>query len=81
MKNFLIELSVRFFKDKPQFFVIIQSIALGLGAVSAGFAFVDSSHTVLPAWLMWLEKHEVWLCSLIAAIIAQLPNKDINTKP
>lgn len=75
---FLIDLIKRIAKDNPRFFKIIQLVAVGVGAVSAAFSFIDKTHTALPPWLCWLEHSEVWVSSIVAAILAQLPNSTVN---
>lgn len=78
-KNFLTEFIARLGSSNPQFFRIIQIIAIVLGALSAALHYVDTSQTVLPSWLAWLESTTTWVTSFVAAILAQLPNENINT--
>lgn len=77
-QKFFAQLIVRLGKTNPKFFKIIQFIAIGLGAVSAGIGYIDTTGAALPSWFSWLGNHEVWISSLVAAILAQLPNKDVN---
>ncbi len=78
-KNFFTQLFARLAQDNPEFFKLIQYFAIALGAISAAFSFIDTTHTALPAWLMWVEHNEVWVTSFTTAVLAQLPNKDINS--
>lgn len=77
-QNFFTELISRLGQKNPKFFDIIQVVALALGAVSAGFHYLDTSGTVLPSWLHWLESSTVWITSAVAAVVAQLPNQNLN---
>jgi hypothetical protein len=74
--NFLSELITRLGKSNPKFFDYIQIGALGLGALSAAFKFIPDTN--LPPWLAWIKSTTVLISSGVAAIIAQLPNKDVN---
>lgn len=74
--NFLSELIARLGKSNPKFFDYIQIVALGIGAISAGLNFIPDMN--LPPWLAWIKSTTVLISSGIAAIVAQLPNKDVN---
>lgn len=76
--NFLSDLISRIGKNNPIFFKIVQGVAVGVGAVSAGFSYFDKTQTALPAWLQWLEHSEVWVSSLVTTVVAQLPNAGAN---
>ena len=79
--NFFLELITRLGKSNPKFFDYIQLAALGLGALSAGFKFLDDQGTVLPDWLMWIKSTTVLVASGITMLVAQLPNRDVNDSP
>jgi len=76
--NFFAEFIARLGKSNPKFFDYIQIAALGFGALSAAFKFIDEHNTVLPDWLQWIKSTTVLITSGVAMIIAQLPNKDVN---
>lgn len=76
--NFFSELIVRLGKSNPKFFDYIQIAALVLGALSAAFNYIDSHDAALPSWLNWIKSSTVLVSSIVAAVIAQLPNKDVN---
>lgn len=76
--NFFAELIARLGKSNPKFFDYIQIAALGLGALSAGFKFLDDHNGVLPEWLSWIKSWSVLVSSGVAFVLAQLPNKDVN---
>lgn len=76
--RFLAEVITRLGKSNPKFFDYIQVVALGLGAVAAAFNFIDQHGTILPSWLTWIKSTTVIVSSVVAAVIAQLPNKDVN---
>lgn len=74
--NFFLEVITRLGKSNPKFFDYIQIVALGVGALSAAFNFLPD--TALPPWLAWIKSTTVLVSSGVAAIVAQLPNKDVN---
>lgn len=76
--TFFQELIIRLGKSNPKFFDYIQLAALGLGALSAGFKFLDDHNTMLPIWLEWIKSTTVLVTSAVTLIVAQLPNKDVN---
>lgn len=76
--NFFAELMLRLGKSNPKFFDYIQIAAIALGSVSAAFNFIDEQHTILPAWLAWIQSSTVMITSAVTAVVAQLPNKDVN---
>lgn len=77
--NFFAELIARLGKSNPKFFDYIQLAALGLGALSAGFKYLDTANTILPPWLEWVKSTTVLVSSGVAILVAQLPNTDVNT--
>lgn len=80
-KNFLLELLVRLSTKNPKFFRILQVIALILGALSAALVYlVDQSQVALPGFITWLQDSTVWVSSLVALILAQLPNPNPEKK-
>lgn len=74
--NFFLELIARLGKSNPKFFDYVQLIALGVAALSAGFKVLPD--TLLPPWLAWLKSTTVLIASGVAAVVAQLPNRDVN---
>jgi len=76
--NFFAEFISRLGKSNPKFFDYIQIVALGLGALSTAFKFIDAHNTVLPDWLQWIKSTSVLIGSAIALVMGQLPNKDVN---
>lgn len=76
--NFFLQLIARLGKSNPKFFDYVQLIALGFGALSAAFKFLDDHDALLPPWLSWIKSTTVLIASGVAAVIAQLPNKDVN---
>lgn len=75
MKPFIISLIIRFGTENPRVFKAIQLTSIGLGAVSAAFAYLDQEHLLLPHWMCWLEHDAVWISTVLIAALAQLPNK------
>jgi len=76
--SFFSELVARLGKRNPKFFDYIQVAALVLGSLSAAFNFIDERGTMLPPWLTWIKSTTVMITSAVTAIVAQLPNKDVN---
>ena len=81
MKQFLANLLVRLAKDNPKDFKYIQIAAVILGAISAAFTYIDGLKVVLPSGLSFIESRTVWISSIVAIVIAQLPNKSPNDVP
>ena len=76
MKDLFVEFIWRLSKDNPRFFKVIQSIALILALVSQIVSYSKSLNLELPLWIMILGDTSVFVASILAAVIAQLPNKD-----
>lgn len=76
--NFFAELLARLFSAKPQFFKYIQTAALILGGISAFVLILSSNGVAIPSWLEWLNSKATIISTIIAAVIAQLPKKDVN---
>jgi len=76
--NFFQQLLSRLGKKNPAFFDYIQASAALIGGASIAFQYLDSHHILLPTWLQWLESSTTWVSAGIAAIVAQLPNEDLN---
>lgn len=72
--NFFIQLLARLLSGKPKFFKWIQIASVALGALSAALNFLPADFT--PPFLEGLKSNVVWVSSIVAAIIAQLPVKD-----
>lgn len=73
--NFLSELISRIAKANPRFFKIIQVIAIGVAGASVAMKYV-ADH--LPWYLSWLQSDSALISSIVATIMAQLPNKNPN---
>ena len=71
--NFFIDLIVRLFSKNPKFFKWIQAASIILLAISGALNALPPDFT--PSWLAWVKDSTVWVASIVAAILAQLPNK------
>jgi hypothetical protein len=77
MKNFIAELLVRLFKGKPKFFHYVQVAAIVIGALAASLDYLKGQDVNIP-YLSVIGNSVVYISSIVAAIIAQLPNKDVQ---
>jgi tetrahydromethanopterin S-methyltransferase subunit C len=73
-KNFFAELISRLFSKNPSFFKYIQLAAIVLGIVSKVLDAIKDSGVTLPEWIAPLSSVIVQVSSVVAVIIAQLPN-------
>ena len=71
--NFFIDLIVRLLSKNPKFFKWIQIGAIVLAAISGALNALPSDS--VPPFLVWLKSSVVWVSSVVAIIIAQLPNQ------
>lgn len=76
LAQFIAEFSVRLFSKKPKFFVIIQWIATVIGCIGAVLAYLHGTSIVLPDWTSKISEVNVIVGSVVAMIMAQLPNAD-----
>lgn len=74
--NFFAELIARLFSGKPEFFSTLQKVAAIIAVISFAFDKATESGIILPEWMAMIGTSAVWIGSVIAAIIAQLPVKD-----
>jgi len=58
----------------PKFFDKIQLVSLFVGSASAVVVYLKSQGIELPGWLSVLDNTNVVVNSIIAMILAQLPN-------
>lgn len=77
--QFLADFATRLFSAKPKFFETIQWIAFIVGGLSSGIMYFETV-TTLPSWVSSLGSVNVVIGSVIALILAQLPNKDAAKK-
>jgi hypothetical protein len=73
--KFLAELITRLFSGKPKFFAVIQWVSLIVGGLSGVIMYLQTTATKMPAWLSSVGNVVVLISSVVALIIAQLPNK------
>jgi hypothetical protein len=73
--QFLADFATRLFSAKPKFFVTLQWVAFIVGGISAGIMYFGTV-TTLPSWVNSLGSVNVVIGSVVALILAQLPNKD-----
>jgi hypothetical protein len=78
--EFIAEFITRLFSKKPKFFLIVQIHAVVIGGLSKIFQELVDSGIDLPPVLDNVSDVSVQLVSLAAAIIAQLPKQDVNSK-
>ena len=76
LMQFIAEFSVRLFSKKPKFFAIIQGIATVIGSLAAVLAYLHGTDIILPDWTNKISEVNVIVGSIVAMIIAQLPNAD-----
>lgn len=78
--NFWVNLIQRLFTSNPKFFKWIQWVSLAVAAITGlpdFLAFLGINLT--GNWLIF-ENKSLAIAAFVAAIIARLPNKDINQK-
>jgi hypothetical protein len=72
MKEFLNELLIRFFTEKPQFFKVVQAIGV-FAAVLTGLPVVLETYgMVLPESIQSIANETISIASLVATFVAQL---------
>lgn len=71
---FISDLIRRLFSKKPQFFNIIQKLSIITGGLSATFLYIESLQIELPSYLKIIGSVNVLVGSVIATLMAQLPN-------
>lgn len=76
--NFFADLIVRLLSGKPQFFTTIQRVAAALAIISFAIDKLNTSGVILPGWVATVGSSVVWISSIVAAVIAQLPVKDFK---
>ena len=82
--NFIIELFARLASDNPKFFKVLQVLAVVVMVVTELPDFLQLLSIDVPSWLSAVENKAVTWGALIAAVLAQLPNKDngnVQLKP
>jgi hypothetical protein len=72
--KFLAELANRLFSKNPKFFYHVQLISLFVGGVSGLVHYLQSIGIELPKLFAALDNVTVVVSSVIAIILAQLPN-------
>jgi hypothetical protein len=76
MKEFFLDLVNRFLTNNPKFFKVIQVISVVIAAVTGLPLFIEQIGVVLPETITVLSNKIIAIASVVAALIAQLPNKD-----
>jgi hypothetical protein len=74
-ENFLVELGKRLVTKNPQFFDKIQVISTITGIISGIMMYLQDSTLPIPSWLLAFGNVNVLISSIVAAILAQLPNE------
>lgn len=74
-ENFLVELGKRLVTKNPQFFDKIQVISTITGIISGIMMYLQDSTLPIPSWLLAFGSVNVLVSSIVAAILAQLPNE------
>jgi hypothetical protein len=77
--KFLAELATRLFSKNPKFFDIVQMIALVVGGVSGLVQYLQSTGVELPKLFEVVGNINVVVSSVVALILAQLPNNTSST--
>jgi hypothetical protein len=77
--KFLADFVSRLFSGKPKFFQTVQWIAFIVGGISSGIMYLETT-TTLPSWVASIGSVNVVVGSVVALILAQLPNKDAASK-
>ncbi len=77
--KFLAELATRLFSKNPKFFDIVQMIALVGGGVSGLVQYLQSTGVELPKLFEVVGNINVVVSSVVALILAQLPNDTSST--
>jgi hypothetical protein len=77
--KFLAELATRIFSKNPKFFDIVQMIALVVGGVSGLVQYLQSTGVELPKLFEVVGNINVVVSSVVALILAQLPNDTSST--
>ncbi len=77
--KFLAELATRLFSKNPKFFDIVQMIALVVGGVSGLVQYLQSTGVELPKLFEVVGIINVVVSSVVALILAQLPNDTSST--
>jgi hypothetical protein len=77
--KFLAELATRLFSKNPNFFDIVQMIALVVGGVSGLVQYLQSTGVELPKLFEVVGNINVVVSSVVALILAQLPNDTSST--
>jgi hypothetical protein len=76
MIDFIAELAIRLFSSKPKFFAVIQWISTILGTAAAALMYLHTEGVALPEWTSKISEVNVIVGSVVALIVAQLPNKN-----
>lgn len=76
LTNFLVELAKRLTTRAPRFFRVIQAAAVILGATSAAVLWLTEQGYNLPIWLQKIGDMKIIINSVLAIVLAQLPNAD-----
>jgi hypothetical protein len=72
--GFLAELMSRLFHKNPKFFKVLQVISLVVGAAAALAMYLQSQGVALPKLFELVGNINVFVSSVVALIMAQLPN-------
>lgn len=75
IRGFLKEFFSRLRTENPIFFKIIQKIAIIIGGFTSAIEILKESSLPLPYWLSALGSLNAAIISIVAIIVAQLPNK------
>ncbi len=77
--KFLAELATRLFSKNPKFFDYVQMIALVVGGLSGLVQYLQSTGVELPKLFDIVGNVNVVVSSVVAMILAQLPNDSSTT--
>ena len=72
--GFLAEFVSRLFHKNPKFFKVVQVISLVVGGAAAVVMYLQSNGVVLPKLFEIVGHVNVVVSSIVATILAQLPN-------
>jgi uncharacterized protein involved in cysteine biosynthesis len=80
--NFFIQFIQRLFKKNPKFFQYITFLAGVLAVLSGTIQLaIHQFETNVPGWLSWLDSKTLLVSSIVAWVIARLPNPDKENNP
>lgn len=77
-QNFWAEFLLRVTKKNPRFFDLIQVAAAIVAGASVTLQMIYPNPAMAPNAVAWLDSSSAWISGVVAIVIAQLPNKDVN---